>query len=127
MGSATFVVGDLLAINQHMDIWCARPGCGRHERWGAVEAVRRLGRETPFGSLRDRMRCSGCGYRGRDFIDVRPCDLDGTAWGYRERIARHPGSFDFEGAMTRLRSAACGDLGGDGRVQWPPEASSSGG
>lgn len=119
MRSTSFVVGDLLTINQHLDIWCQHPGCHRHLRWKAVEAVQRLGRDTPFDTLRDRMRCSACGVRGRQWIDVRPCTLDESAWSARERIARDPGSFNFEQSIELLTRLAGGDLGGDGPIQWP--------
>ncbi len=128
MGYArNFVVGDLLAINQHLAIWCNNPDCWHQERWSAVRAVETFGASSEFASLAGRLRCSKCGRRGLGAVTVRACDLDATAWSYREKIARHPGSFDFEGSMVRLMAAAGGELGGDGPVQWPPERPSMGG
>jgi ribosomal protein S27AE len=123
-------VRDLLSSNQHLNIWCAAPGCRHKVRWTAVQACERLGPETPIAEARRRLRCGRCGARGRDgHLDAHPCTLDAAAafarqqhaaaaargedlpWPLDETLAHLQGLiFEAEGDLV---------LGGDGPVDWP--------
>ncbi|HEY3695561.1 hypothetical protein [Phenylobacterium sp.] len=120
----------LLETNTHLYIACAYPTCRRRVRLSAIGAVRLLGPATTVGEAVERLRCTGCGARGRDgFLTVWPCTLDLSAaaarWTYQRAI---------EGGEDRARAAAAlaqsldnlakllgsdGELGGDGPVQLP--------
>jgi hypothetical protein len=118
------VIGDLLATNRHLEIYCYAPGCRREARLSATEAVRLLGPETPFVGLKKRLRCSRCGQRGRHgYIDVRPCTLDLSAWELRQKYRGSdatpepaPGYLDTELARLQRLLGDRGELGGDGPV-----------
>lgn len=124
LDSPSPTVGDLLKINQHLDIECS---CGWRVRWNAVEACERLGVSMPFEGLTQRLKCSACGRPGRDGrLSARPCTLDLSAWWSRERGAgwNGGGSSELDAELATLQKLLGdrGELGGDGPVTWPPVA-----
>jgi len=124
----------LLAINQHLNIWCSYGDCRHQARWSAVEAVERLGPDTTFEQARRRLVCTACGGRGRwGHLSVFPCTLDASAWDARERAARGYVRGDgtpeeeLEQTLAGLRKSLGGkELGGGGPVQWPVDGPSKG-
>jgi hypothetical protein len=63
------------------------------------DAVARYGADTTFVALRRRLRCDGCGARGRDRqIDVRGCTNDYYAAMERHRYEANVILYGKEGA-----------------------------
>jgi len=126
---------DLLAINQHLNIWCSYGDCRRKVRWSAVQACERLGPDTTTQQAIKRLVCA-CGGRGKwGHLTVFPCTLDLSAWQAREACARGilrgqcatpEEELEMELACLRRLVGKGNELGGDGPVQWPVERASTG-
>lgn len=88
----------LLEVPQRLVISCYK--CPREPVYLSPEdAVARYGADTTFVALRRRLRCDGCGARGRDRqIDVRGCTNDYYAAMERHRYEANVILYGKEGA-----------------------------
>lgn len=65
------VIADMVERRQRLEVWCGR--CHRCEQIAPERAVELLGANVTFPDAQRRLRCSGCGARGRErWIRARP-------------------------------------------------------
>lgn len=87
-GSNPPVIGDLVAIDQRLEVSCAK--CHRDAYLAPAEALRLLGATTTFSEAARRLTCGACGASGSDrtfqWISCRGSIVDYYAW-----LERHAG------------------------------------